>query len=161
MSRSSPDNFRRKTRRAFTLIELIFVLALLAIVATFVATRMNAFFRGRALNEEARRMLSLLQYGQSRAVSEGVPISFWVDPKTSTYGLSILASYRGNDDDPRARVYTAEPGLMLEIPANTVPVVSEQDDENLGQPEGMTVVRINPDGFTDRSEEHTSELQSH
>src|SRR5215204_5877849 len=45
--------------QAFTLIELIFVLALLAITALFVTASMGSFFRGRALNFEARRILSL------------------------------------------------------------------------------------------------------
>src|SRR5580765_4940142 len=73
----------------FTLIELIFVLALLAISALFVASSMGSFFRGRALNFEARRLLSLTHYAQSRAVSEGVPVILWINPADSTYGLTI------------------------------------------------------------------------
>ena len=37
-----------------------------------VTSSLGTFFRGRALNSEARRMLSLIHRGQSRAVSEGV-----------------------------------------------------------------------------------------
>ena len=60
---------RRGSRRAFTLIELIFVMVLLAIGAAMVAPRMGDFFRGRVVSSEARRMLSLVHYGQSRAIS--------------------------------------------------------------------------------------------
>ena len=78
----------RRPRAAFTLIELIFVLALLAICATFVAASLGSFFRGRALNFEARRLLSLTHYGHTRAVSEGVPVVLWISAKDSTYGLT-------------------------------------------------------------------------
>ena len=60
-------------KRAFTLVELIVVMVLLLIVASMVAPRMSSFFRGRALSSEARRMLSLINYAQSRAVATGAP----------------------------------------------------------------------------------------
>ena len=64
---------RIRPQRAFTLLELILVMFLLAIVAGFVAPQMSSFIRGRNLNFEARRLLSLTHYAQQRAVSEGVP----------------------------------------------------------------------------------------
>ena len=59
----------------FTLIELIFVMVLLAIGAAMVAPAMASFYRGRLLNSEARRLLTLANYGQSRAIAEGVPVA--------------------------------------------------------------------------------------
>src|SRR5207249_2115896 len=56
---------------AFTLIELILVMALLAIVLAVSAPALSTFFQGRTLDSEVRRFLSLTRYGQSRAVSEG------------------------------------------------------------------------------------------
>jgi type II secretory pathway pseudopilin PulG len=47
---------------------LLLVLALLAIVMSFAAPSLSAFFRGRTIESEARRLLSLTRYGQSRAV---------------------------------------------------------------------------------------------
>jgi prepilin-type N-terminal cleavage/methylation domain-containing protein len=137
--------------RAFTLIELIFVLALLAIAATFVVAHMGGFFRGRALNFEARRMLSLSQYGQSRAISEGVPVVLWVNTKDGTYGLTIQSSFTDEEGDLHATTYTVEPSLSLETPVGDTPPVSEDDDENLGLPEGYAALRFNPDGFVDES----------
>ena len=136
----------------FTLIELIFVLALLAIVALFVTASMGSFFRGRALNFEARRMLSLTHYAQSRAVAEGVPVILWINPASSTYGLSIQASFNDPQGDPRAVSYTTDSGLTLETPQAAVSVFSEQDDEKLGiSTEGISVIRFTPDGFFDES----------
>jgi prepilin-type N-terminal cleavage/methylation domain-containing protein len=153
MRASRQSNFaaRRARRgvRAFTLIELIFVLALLAISALFVTSSLGGFFRGRALNFEARRMLSLAQYGQSRAVSEGVPVILWVNPATSTYGLTVQSSYNDPLGDVHAVRYTAESSLKLETPANATPAISEQDDERLGIDEGLAFIRFTPDGFFD------------
>ena len=38
-------------------------------------------FRGRNLDNEARQFLSLTRYGQSRAISEGVPVELWINPR--------------------------------------------------------------------------------
>ena len=136
----------------FTLIELIFVLALLAITAVFVTASMGSFFRGRALNFEARRILSLTHYAQSRAVSEGVPVILWINPADSTYGLTIQSTFSDPEGDMRAVKYAVESGLTLETPSSAVAAISEQDDEKLGiTTEGLSVIRFTPDGFFDES----------
>jgi type II secretion system protein H len=135
--------------RGFTLIELIFVLALLAIIAVFVTSSMGGFFRGRALNLEARRMLSLTHYAQSRAVAEGVPVILWLNPKESTYGISVHSSFSDVEGDLRSINYTVDSSLRLETPTSVVTATSEQDDEKLGLAEGLSFIRFNPDGFFD------------
>ena len=85
-------NRRSKRRGAgpgcgFSLIELLLVMALLSIVISITLPSLSSFFRGRALDAEARRLLSLTRYGQSRAVSEGIPMVLWVDAEDRTYGL--------------------------------------------------------------------------
>src|SRR5277367_1960941 len=74
-------------KRAFTLIELILVLALLVIITSLAAPAMANFIRGRAMDSEARRLFALMHAGQSRAVSEGMPMVLWVDEKQNIYGL--------------------------------------------------------------------------
>jgi type II secretion system protein H len=142
--------FSRRGNRAFTLIELIFVLALLAICAVLVTASMGSFFRGRVLNFEARRMLSLTRYAQSRAVSEGVPVILWIKPTDSTYGLTVQSSYSDSEGDVRAVAYTTEASLTLETPTGVIAPISEQDDEKLGiNEEGLACIRFTPDGFFD------------
>lgn len=137
----------RRAVRAFTLVELIVVMVLLLIVASMVAPRMSSFFRGRALSQEARRLLSLVNYAQARAVAEGVPVLLWIDPAASTYGLQVQTGHTGNDD--REHTFTVEPTLTLEAVGNTETYASEQEDEQLGMPEGLPAIRFNPDGFFD------------
>ena len=83
MPASRENNGRRDSRGAFTLIELVVVMVLLGIAAALVAPHMASFFRGRVLNSEARRLLALTHYGQSRAVAEGVPVLLWIDAPSS------------------------------------------------------------------------------
>src|SRR5262245_32345834 len=84
---------RRRHRRAFTLIELILVMALLMIVAAVSFPSLRNFFQGRSLDSEARRFLSLTRYAQSRAISEGIPMVLWLDAREGTYGLQAETGY--------------------------------------------------------------------
>lgn len=147
-----PLRSRRLTAaRAFTLIELIFVLALLAISAAFIASHLGNFFRGRVLGYEARRMLSLASYGQTRAIAEGVPVVLWVNTREGTYGLAVLSSFASQDGDGKAKTYAVETSLTLETPSTDTIPTSEDDDEKLGLPDGASAIRFNPDGFIDES----------
>ena len=86
-----------KCTKAFTLIELILVMTILAIAVSITAPALANFFRGRTLDSEARRLLSLTRQGQSRAVSEGVPMELWLDTAHNSYGLEAEPSYEPKD----------------------------------------------------------------
>lgn len=161
MDTSKHQRGDRERVDGFTLIELIVVMLLLAIAAGMVAPRMSTFFRGRALNFEARRLLSLTHYAQSRAVAEGVPVVLWVDPRNSTYGVNVQAGHEGADD--RAPVFTADPGVTLSAAtaSGATAGTSELDDESLGLPEGLSVIRFTPEGFFDESSVQKITLQQH
>ena len=122
-------------------------MVLLLVVASLVTPRMSSFFRGRALNHEARRMLSLINYGQSRAIAEGVPVVLWIDTGKSSYGLEIQSGYTTGDE--HAVEYEAEPSITFETPTKTELPESESDDVLLGLPENAPVIRFTPDGFID------------
>jgi type II secretion system protein H len=145
--RAYPPSKGRPAERAFTLIELVIVMILLGIAATFVAPHMLTFFRGRALNSEARRLLALTHYGQSRAIAEGVPVLLWVNAKQSSYGLMTQASASVTDD--KASSFTVDPSLTLEAVVPNPAPVSEDGSELLGVPPGLPVIRFLPDGYFD------------
>lgn len=100
-------------RRAFTLIELILVMALLGIVLGFAAPSLQRFFRGRTLDAEARRLVSLARYGQTRASSEGVPLFLWLDTDGGRYGLQA-ESITGLVDSNAVELVLAD-GLSFEL----------------------------------------------
>ncbi len=106
-------NERWGAQRAFTLVELILVMALLVVMLGYVAPSLSHFFRGRNLSSEARRLLALTRYGQSRAVSEGIPILLWVNPKLGTYGLRAQTGYL--DQDSKAVEYTLSTDMEIQM----------------------------------------------
>lgn len=138
---------RRRSNSAFTLIELILVMALLAIVAGVAAPRMVSFFRGRTLDVEARRILALTHYGQSRAISEGVPVVLWFDTQNGAYGLEIQAGFVEEDD--KALHFTVDPELNIEADLMDGAVASDFQEEVWGLPQDKAVIRFTPDGFID------------
>jgi prepilin-type N-terminal cleavage/methylation domain-containing protein len=105
--------FAGRTRRGFTLIELILVMALLTVVISLTAPRLSRFFHGRTLDSEARRLLALTRSGQSRAVSEGVPMDLWVDAEKGEFGLEAEPSF--GTSDPKAVEFSLDSGLQIEV----------------------------------------------
>ena len=103
----------RVTLPRFTLIELILVLALLVVITSLAAPAMSNFIRGQALGSEARRMIALMHAGQSRAVSEGLPMVLWVDEKQGAYGLQ--AETTGRNGDPKAENLTVDCNLQITV----------------------------------------------
>src|SRR5258708_3608973 len=125
--------------RAFTLIELILVMALLSIVLAVSAPALSGFFRGRTVDAAARRLVSLIRYGQSRAVSEGVPIILWIDARRGTYGLEQEPGYA--DLDSKAVRFELPKDLRIEAP--DVPAIrSTQSGPGLQAMQNSSIPRL-------------------
>lgn len=90
-------------------------MTLLVTVIALASPSLAGFFRGRAVEAEARRFLSLTRLGQSRAASEGVPMILWVDTAQRTYGLEADSSF--TDEDQKAVEYTLDGNVTAEIGA--------------------------------------------
>jgi type II secretory pathway pseudopilin PulG len=158
-SRVTPPPF------AFTLIELILVMAILTMAVAVTAPALSNFFRGRTLDSEARRLLAMTHGGQNRAVSEGVPMDLWVDPNNGTFGLEAEPSYEPSD--PKAVEFTIDRGLVIEVAKQTelaggtptsmtlsrlqAASIASVPRVNLAHP-GLPTIRFMPDGtFSDTS----------
>ena len=100
-----------RRREAFTLVEMLLVMALLVMAAAIVTPKLLGFFSGRSIDSEVRRFVSLVHYGQSRAISEGVPMLLWIDVNAKTYGLQQEAGYA--DADKKASDYSVDPDLTI------------------------------------------------
>jgi len=133
---------------AFTLLELLLVLALLAMAVAMAAPSLSRFFHGRALDSEARRMLALTRYAQSRAVSEGIPMVMWFNPNERTYGAQAEMTYTKTDN--KAVEYELDSNLEMELPspALTTPVPWKITTGIAGN---YPAIRFTPDGFIDES----------
>jgi len=132
----------------FTLIELILVLALLVIITSMAAPAMSNFIRGQALDSEARRLMALIHAGQSRAVSEGLPMVLWVDDKHGAYGLQ--AETTGRNGDPKAENLALDASLQIAV-VNT----GSAGTTKFG---GLPAIRFLPDGTVDENSPQTLRL---
>src|SRR5258708_24760112 len=113
MTFATGQNGKRTCLRAFTLIELILVLTLMAILASFIAPSVTNFVNGRALDSEARRLLSLTRAAQSRAVGEGMAMVVWLDATKGAYGLEQEAT--SQNSDPKAQDFTVDEHVQLQV----------------------------------------------
>jgi prepilin-type N-terminal cleavage/methylation domain-containing protein len=104
---------QRNKARAFTLIELVLVMALLVIVIGVTFPTLQTFFRGRTLESEGRRFLTLTRYAQNRAVAEAIPMTLWIDPLEGTYGLEAQKGFLDRDD--KAVEYVVDEKLDIEV----------------------------------------------
>lgn len=136
-------------KRGFTLIELILVLALLVVITSIAAPAMAKFIRGRALDSEARRMLALMHAGQSRAVSEGMPMMFWIDAKQGGYGLEAETS--GQNGDAKAEELSVD--STLQVAVLNVGTGTQTTFKNL------PAIRFLPDGTVDENSPQMLKLQ--
>jgi type II secretion system protein H len=167
----SAARFAHQARRGFTLIELILVMALLTIVISLTAPKLSRFFHGRTLDSEARRLLALTRSGQSRAVSEGMPMDLWVDAQQGAFGLQAEASY--DTSDPKAVDFTLDSGLQLEVvnktvaaPVNTVTMNQAQRASTASVPRvnlvhaNLPTIRFLPDGSIGEASPQSLHLSS-
>ncbi len=153
----APGGIRvRRWRRpvaAFTLIELVLVMALLTVIISVAAPSLSEFFRGRGLDNEAGRFLALTRYGQNRAVSAGTPMILWIQRAEGTYGLREETKYaptkvgllhpveyepsldRVNEEIPLE--YQLAKDLRFEL------------DDNTKLTNNVAIIRFEPDGSID------------
>jgi prepilin-type N-terminal cleavage/methylation domain-containing protein len=137
-----------KLARAFTLIELILVMALLVVITSLATPAMSKFIRGRALDSESRRLFALIHAGQSRAVSEGMPMVLWIDEKNGTYGLQ--AETTGKTGDPKAEQLPLDSTLQIAVL-----------NAGLGTPttfNNLPAIRFLADGSVDENSPQTLQL---
>ena len=158
-------------RCAFTLIELILVLALLVVITSLTAPAMARFIRGRALDTEARRMVALMHLAQSRAVSEGAPMILWVNDKTGAYGVAAESSGQtsipttgqmttpatGQNGDPQAENLTMDSALTISVLNtgttgqtlfNNQPAIRFLADGTVDESSPQTLKLTDSDGFS-------------
>jgi prepilin-type N-terminal cleavage/methylation domain-containing protein len=117
MHAAQPATFKvrpRPRRRAFTLVELILVMALLVVLLAVTMPMLSNFFTGRRANEEARRLLALTRFARQEAITRGMPLDLWLDPVKGTYGLR--ARFDNGGEAPEEREYQLAEGLTLTVP---------------------------------------------
>ncbi len=140
---------------AFTLIELILVMALLTVIFSIAAPSLSEFFRGRALDTEAGRFLSLTRYGQSRSVSAGTPMILWIQRAEGTYGLreemkfapTKVGASHPVEFEPSLNRFNEEMPLEYQLSKD----LHFELDANAKVTNNVVIIRFSPDGSIDEN----------
>ena len=123
-------------KSAFTLVEMIVVMTLLTMVLSIAAPSLSGFFKGRALEEESRRFLSLTRYARDEAITRAVPMELWMDQRTGHYGLEVTVGYY-SDDDKKPIEFILNETLQFDF-------INHKLNKN-----GQCVIKYWPDGVAD------------
>jgi general secretion pathway protein H len=70
----------RSASRGFTLLEIILVMAIIALASVLAAAAMGGGFRGMQLRANAQKIASNLRFTRAQAISTGQPQRFVIDP---------------------------------------------------------------------------------
>jgi type II secretion system protein H len=139
-------NAKKPVCAAFTLVELILVMVIMLTLLGVVFPSLKGFFRGRNLDNEARRFLSLTRYGQSRAVTEGIPVELWINPKEGSYGLQAVSGYSETQTNPMN--FNVDQSIQITFSApSSILVRSNYWTQAKAQFGAVTKIRFQPDGF--------------
>jgi type II secretory pathway pseudopilin PulG len=153
----------RNTSSAFTMIELILVMAIVVVSISITAPKLANFFRGRTLNSEARRLLALTHSGQARAISEGIPTRLQFDIPSHSYELKQDPGW--SDRDPKAMQFSCDQDLDIEVinadRSRSVSSTGKLPDRFLSRanPRNLPEIRFLPDGSIDETSPRALHLQ--
>ncbi len=125
---------------AFTLIELVLVMALLVTLLALAVPSLSRSLRQRNLEQEAARLLAVTEYGRDEASSQGVPVMVWLDPENGHFGVEVKKGF--DVDAVHAKEYVLNgAGLKFDPPEGGV--------ASSVQGHGFNVAEFAPDGTLD------------
>ncbi len=125
--------------KAFTLVELVLVMALLVVMLAVAAPSLGRSLRQRNLDQQSLRLLSLTEYARDEAASQGIPMMVWVDPDSRRFGIDTHTGYTGNAT--RVKEYVLPDDLTFG------PIDGAQASKTEGH--GFDVAEFSPDGTLD------------
>jgi len=119
LSRGEGSQTRGHRAAAFTLIELLAVVAIIALMSTFILPNMG-IVRERVLRDQARDLAAQLEFARQRAVVTGIPHRVLIDLEGGIYRLEWLASEEREDAPqslPDSFGYDLDAGTPLPLAA--------------------------------------------
>jgi len=143
---------------AFTLVELILVMAILSAILAFSAPLLSRSFQQRDLDEDATQLLALTEYARDEAVSQGVPMKVWINPQSGGFGVEAKDGYEG--DSTRDKTYWLKPGHRFDLsqaPTDRSGVVDAADFDPSGSLAEESISEIS---IADRSNSAVSVAQT-
>ena len=136
---TSPIGMQRNgdnARVAFTLVELILVMAIMITLLALAVPTLLSSFRQHNLDQEAARLLALTEYGRDEAVSQGMPMMVWINPTTGHYGVKEKTGYSGSET--RRKEFCLNPDIHFNLTQATATAQGV-----------VNAVELTPDGSPD------------
>lgn len=130
---------------AFTLVELILVMALLCIILGLSAPSLSRSLRQRNLTQEGTRLLALTEYARDEAASQGVPMVVWVDAETRHFGVKPKTGYEGAG--ARSKEFQLNDDLHFDAVKGSIAAAGETDAAEFApdgtlDPSSVAVLRL-------------------
>jgi type II secretion system protein H len=122
----------RAAAGGYTILELVLVLAILAIVAVSVAPFLGSFATGRKAEESAARFVALTHWARSQAVSDGTSYELVVDAQGGRWWLRAAGDAEAEIPAGFGRTYRALDDVQM--------------DAELASVDGEQVIRFDPTG---------------
>lgn len=130
---------KARTHSAFTLLELILVMVLVAITMALAAPSLKGFTDAQRVRNAAGTVLALIQYARTQAVAEGRPYRLEIDTARRAFRLTAQqgADFVSPATDA-ARDYTLDADMNVQV-AGT----------NASGTANTSYITVRPDGFAD------------
>ncbi len=146
------SKFILRASPAFSLVELLLVMAILTILMAVIAPALSHSLRGRKLEDEASRFIALTEYARDEAISQGAPMIIWINGATQSYGLDPKNSYSdttvhkkfdaGQDVTFDVAVQSADNTTVAEFGPDGLPTPSSAPSVRLHDRSGAAIVIV-------------------
>ena len=131
-------------RRAFTLLELLLVLAIIGLASGVAAVRLGGLRTHQVVDQAAQQVVDQARRCRELALARGVPVRLRLDTTTSQAGVRLLGA-QGGEADPA----DGQPmDLTLREGADTLTVTLQRDDGQAAS-DGVIDLLFRPDGRCD------------
>ena len=88
-------------------------MALLVVLLSLVAPALSRSTRARRLEHEATRLLAMTEYARDEAISQGVPMSLWIQPEAKRFGVEAKPGYPA--DKSREREFILDTDVRFDL----------------------------------------------
>jgi len=109
------------------------------------APALSRSFQGRAVKQEAARLLAMAEYAREEAISQGVPMVVWIDAQGGRFGTQAKSGYEG--DASRQKELALAPTIHVTLAEEKAPqdgrtIAMEFDPDGTPAPSNISSIKV-------------------